>query len=169
MRKILLYIATSIDGYIAKPNGDVDWLFHDDNYGYTEFSKTVDTTIMGYKTYSQVLTFGEFPYKNTTNYVLTRNPERQGEHVKFISNNISDWAKSLKQMEGESIWLIGGSDIVEVFLNYNLIDEIILSVHPIVLGNGIPLFKPSCHETKLKLLSSKNYPSGLIQLHFEVE
>jgi dihydrofolate reductase len=170
MRKIILYIASSLDGYIARKNGDVDWLFTDADYGYTEFLASVDATLMGHATYKQVLTFGEFPYKDKLNYVFTRQLNlNNDENVEYVSGNIVAFTQNLKAQKGGNIWLIGGSQIINVLLRANLVDEIILSIHPIILGSGIPLFAEQEHSHSLELTNTMAYPSGLVQVNYRVK
>lgn len=113
MRKVILFIASSLDGYIARTSGAVDWLFtvnDDQDYGYVDFLAGVDTILMGRRTYEQVLSFGEFPYKGIQCFVFsrTRGGERD-EYVTFISGNIESFVKGLKNGTGKNIWLVGGS------------------------------------------------------------
>ena len=135
MKKIKAYLAISLNGKISRANGEVDWLDALPNpekldYGYYDFYATIDTTIQGYNTYTQVMNWNiDFPYADKKNYVLTR---KQGlaptEQVEFISENHIDFLKKLKQQEGKDIWLIGGGQVNTMLLNENLIDEIILHV-----------------------------------------
>ncbi|MEM6842767.1 MAG: dihydrofolate reductase family protein [Bacteroidota bacterium] len=141
MRKIILYSAMSLDGFIARPDGEIDWLFDDQDYGYSEFLQRIDTTLMGNRTYQQILTFGDFPYTDKTNYVFTRSVTVQDDgRVQFVYSDLVNLVTELKQQLGRDIWLIGGRQINTVLLNAELIDEMILSVHPTVLGSGVPLF-----------------------------
>jgi dihydrofolate reductase len=172
MRKIKLYLAISLDGYIARENGDIDWLEQFENsredYGYKEFYKTIDVTIMGNKTYNQVLGFGEFPYKDKKNYVLTRrNDLEEAEFVKFINHDIIVFIKNLKTQNGNDIWLIGGAEVTELLHNNDLIDEYIIFIMPILIGRGIPLFTQNAKPSKFKLKFNKSYESGVIQLVYE--
>lgn len=170
MRKIILYIASSLDGYIARKNGDVDWLFSDADYGYTDFLASIDATLMGHTTYKQVLTFGEFPYKDKLNYVFTRQLGlRNDENVEYVSENIVAFTQNLKVQRGGNIWLIGGSQIIDTILRANLVDEIILSIHPIILGGGIPLFVEQEYSHLLELTNTMAYPSGLVQVSYKVK
>ncbi len=169
MRKVILYIATSIDNYIAKKNGDVNWLFTDGDYGYTDFFESIDITLMGNKTYRQILTFGEFPYKEKENYVFTRQKNTSDTiFAKMISGNIVMFTEDLKIQSGKSIWLIGGSEIIELFMNNNLVDELIILIHPIILGEGIPLISKRVRLTELKFERSTQFESGLIQIYYSV-
>lgn len=153
MRKLKLYIAASLDSYIAGPNGEIDWLEvgGDLDYGYQEFNSSIDTTLMGTATYQLTLTFDDFPYPDTTNYVFTRGmPPPDTAYVRFISGDIAGFVRSLKEQPGKDIWLIGGGQINTVMLNEELIDEIILTLFPLVLGEGIPLFAPGAKRSSFK-------------------
>jgi dihydrofolate reductase len=167
-RKIILYIATSLDGYIARENGDIDWLFSDQDYGYTDFLKSVDTLILGNRTYKQALTFGEFPYKDKICYVFSKTIKGKNEYVTFINGDFLNFIEKLRNEEGKDIWLVGGTRTIDIFTKNNLIDEFIISIHPIILGKGIELFKQNNIESKLVLKDSVNFSSGLVQLHYEL-
>ena len=176
MRKIKLYIAISLNGKIAKPDGSVHWLESIPNpektdHGYVDFYKTIDTTIQGYNTYSQILGWGiDFPYADKKNYVFTR---KQGlgntEYVEFISENHIDFIKQLKKEEGKDIWIVGGGQLNTMFLNENLVDEIQVFVMPIILTEGIELFGALPNETTLKLVETKSYSTGAVELKYKVE
>ena len=137
-----------------------------EDYGYGAFSAGIDTTLMGNATYQQVLGFDcPFPYPNTTNYVFTRSVNSQDtEHVNFISGNIVEFVRELTQQEGKDIWLIGGGEINRLLLENDLIDKLILTLIPTMLGTGIPLFKNQAKETKFELVESKPYKTGLVKL-----
>jgi dihydrofolate reductase len=168
MRKLKLFIACSLDGFIARPDGDVDWLFTDGDYGYQEFYDSIDTTLMGNKTYRQVASFGEFPYPGKNNYVFTRQMNLSPtEHVAFITEDIVTFTRKLKLGEGKDIWLIGGGAVINILYQAGLIDQYILAIHPIILGKGIPLFPGPIGEQKLVLQDCRNYPGGLVQVFYE--
>lgn len=172
MRKVILYIAISIDGYIARKNGDVDWLEGDgsapqaDN-GYEAFYNQIDTIIMGNSTYKQIKGWGEYPYKGTKGYVYTTQREGANEDVTFTSQKPVELISQLKQEEGKDIWLVGGAEIIDAFIKDNLIDEYILTIAPVILGEGIPLFKNKNLETRLKLKEMRSF-DGFIQSHYSV-
>jgi dihydrofolate reductase len=171
MRKVKLFIASSLDCYIAREDGGIDWLFTDDDYGYTKFYDSIDTIIVGRKSYDQSLTFDDYPYKGKKVYVFTRKKIRKNNNeqdVEYINTNIQDFVTSLTQSIGKDIWLIGGGEIVSVLLNAGLVDEIILSIHPIILGTGIPLLRDIQKEVNLKLENSLSFDSGLTQLYYKV-
>lgn len=176
MRKVKLYIAISLNGKIAKSDGSVDWLEAIPNpeksdYGYSDFYNTIDTTIQGNNTYKQILEWGiDFPYADKKNYVFTRKQAlKNTEYVEFISKNHIEFIKQLKKEKGQDIWLIGGGQLNTLFLSQNLIDEIQVFVMPIVLTEGIELFEALPKDTILKLVDTKAYSSGAIELKYKVE
>ena len=167
MVKITLFIASSLDGYIAKNNGSVDWLPSNCSSGYDDFYKSIDTVIMGKKTYDQVLTFGVYPYKEKKSYVLTRNDtQSSNDNIQFV-NNAEKLVKTLLTSTGSNIWLVGGAEIITTFMNLGFIDEIILSIIPVVLGGGISLFTDIQKETKFQLIKTTEY-GALVELHYKV-
>lgn len=166
MRKIKLFIASSLDEFIAREDGGIDWLFTGD-YGYAKFYNSIDTILMGRKTYELGLKLGEC-YKGKRAIVFTKQKNlKKLENVEFVSN-VVDFTKKLKNSKGKDIWLVGGGKIVSLFLNNNLIDEIILFLHPIILGKGIPLFKSIKKQVKLKMVETFAYADGLVELYYRV-
>lgn len=174
MRKVILYIAVSLDGFIAKADGSVDWL-HDPTYdlegedfGYTNFYASIDTTLMGNETYKTVLGFDvPFPYPDKKNFVFTRTkPAEKAEFVEFISGDIVEFTRELKAENGKNIWLIGGGKIDALFLKHNLIDEMILTIIPRTLGAGIPLFDGATHERKFTFRECSSFKNGFVQLTY---
>lgn len=149
MAKIKLYIATTIDGYIARNNGNFDWLTDypitsESDYGYAEFYNAVGTVIMGGQTYHSILSMDvEWAYKDKECYVITRNSMIKNPHIKLLTDNIIEKIEFLKEKSEKDIWLVGGGQIVSMLLNHNLLDEMIITTVPILLGNGIPLFPES--------------------------
>ncbi|WP_242926611.1 dihydrofolate reductase family protein [Pontibacter vulgaris] len=175
MRRIVLYIAASLDGYIARPDGNIDWLqdkkynIPDEDFGYSAFLETIDTTLMGNSTYKAVLGMDmPFPYSDKKNYVFSRSAHENTEHVTFVKDNIVDFVEKLKEQPGKDIWLIGGGELNALVLNAGLLDEIILTYIPIILGKGIPLFSADAREHKLKLLPAHNnlYRNGFLQVRY---
>lgn len=164
MRRVKLFIASSLDCYIARKDGAVDWCFTDADYGYVEFYDSIDTVIMGRKTYEKALEFEERPYKEKKCYVFTRKPEPARDNVEFVSDVIGT-TKSLVNSSGKDIWLEGGAEINSILLNAGLVHEMIVSVHPLVLGGGIPMFR-QVSQANAKLVDVKKYDSGLVQLHY---
>jgi dihydrofolate reductase len=169
---IILYIASSIDGFIARKDGSVDWLSsyeqNQEDVGYEDFYKTIGIIIMGHTTYKQILTFGNFPYKEKKCYVFTKDKHiKEDENVTFVSTYPEIFIEHLKRTETENIWLVGGASIVAEFLKNDLIDEFIITLVPIFLGEGIPFFKEYHPEKQLKLVNIKSFNSGLVQLRYE--
>lgn len=170
-KKVILYIAMSLDGYIAKENGDISFLSivekENEDYGYAEFEKTIDTVIMGRKTYDKVLSFGiEFPHKNKACYVITRTPRPAEGNITFYNGSLKDLLKNLRKDYGKNIFVDGGAEIVNELMKENLIEEFIISIIPIFLGSGISLFKSGRPEIKLKLINTVTFEKGLVQLHY---
>lgn len=176
MRKIILYIAMSLNGKIARKNGNVDWLEslpnpENTDHGYNEFLQSADTTIMGNATYRQLLSWGiDFPYRNKQNYVFTRNANlTKDENVEYIGKNHVEFARELKMQPGKAIWLIGGGQLNTLFFNHNLIDEIRVFVMPIVISDGIELFEAIPKERVLTLGETKIHSSGGVELRYILE
>lgn len=175
MRKIKLYIAISLNGKIAKSDGSVDWLESVPNpekldFGYARFYDSIDTTLMGFSTYDQIVKWGiPFPYKDKKNYVITRNTSHQDtKDVAFISENHINFISKLKAETGNDIWLVGGGKVNTMLFNNGLIDEIQVFVMPIILEDGIDLFQSLPKETHLNLVGSNNFSNGVIELKYLV-
>ena len=168
MSKVILYIASSLDGFVARKNGDIDWLPESGKSGYAGFYQTVNTVIMGRTTYEQVLTFGEYPYKNKKSYIFTRKTaaSTKNENVEFVSD-IDTFVADILCKSKENTWLVGGSQIISSFANRGLIDELVILVIPVILGEGIPLFYDIHKEFKLKLIKNTSY-DRLVELHYQV-
>jgi len=171
-RKVILYIASSLDGYIAKPNDDLSFLSvvqkEGEDYGYADFIKTVDTVILGRRTYEWVMKeVGEFPHADKESYVITRTGRPSIGKTHFYSGDLKELVMRLKAKQGKNIFIDGGAEIVNELLKLNLIDEIIISVIPIMVGNGTRLFKDGRPEQLLELVSTKQFETGLVQLHYK--
>jgi dihydrofolate reductase len=173
MRKSILYIAASLDGFIAKPNDDLSFLSLveqvGEDYGYTDFLNTVDTIIIGRKTYDWVVNqVGYFPEAHLETYVITRIKRPDTGNIKFYSGDLKELMHKLKLNSGKNIFIDGGAEIVNELLKNSLIDELIISVIPIILGDGIRLFQNGIPEKELKLVGSKQFEKGLVQIHYEL-
>ena len=167
MRRVVLFIAISLDGFMANLNGSIDWLFTDQDYNYTEFFDRIDTVIMGNKTYQQILGFGEYPYPGKQGFVISRSQVPGGGNglVSFQAN--LEFVPSLVNSPGKDIWLVGGAEVIRLFAERDWIDELILSVHPIALGQGIPLFLPNPGlPRKFQLTNYQVFDTGLVQLSY---
>ena len=171
-RKLILYIASSLDGYIAKPNDDIGFLSiveqKGEDYGYVDFIKTVDTVIVGRKTYDKVISMGyEYPHTDKDTYIITRTPRPNIGSVKFYTDDLKSLVDKLKSEKGKNIYCDGGAEIANELIKNDLVDEYIISVIPILLGDGIRLFKDGRPEQTLELVSVKSFDKGLTQLHYK--
>jgi len=184
MRKVIIYTSTSLDGYIARPDGNIDWLYPpgttaeeyekanestpEEDHGYETLAARIDTTLMGHNSYKVVAGFDlPFPYTDTTNYVFSRSATTEDdEHVKFITGDIPAFVQQLKKEPGKDIWLIGGGQINSLLLEHGLVDEMILTMVPITLGQGIPLFAGENVENLFELQSTNSFDSGFVQMTY---
>lgn len=174
MRKLIIFIATSLDGYIAKPNDDLDFLKIVDkpgeDYGYTSFTSTVDTIILGRKTYDWVSKHGgpsHYDKGDKKVFVITRNKRPDSGNTTFYSGDFIRLVKQLKKEDGKNLYCDGGAEIIHQLLLFDLIDELIISVIPVLVGNGTRLFKDDRPEQRLELVDTKSFDTGLIQLHYK--
>lgn len=171
MRKVSLFIAMSLDGYIADSEGGVNWLTgHGDDSenidSYSEFVKDIDTILMGKNTYHQLITElspDVWVYDDFITYVITHEEDVSSEKIIFANKNPGDLIKKLKKQQGKGIWVCGGADIVQQLVNENLIDIYYITVIPTILGSGIRLFENGKDEIKLKLIHTQTY-NGMIDL-----
>ncbi len=169
---IKYFVASSLDSFISRKDGSVDWLFTEQDYGMAEFFSTVDVAVMGRKTYEKMLELApENPFfPGMKHYVFSRSlhfsPHKQ---VKIVSGNVVAWSERIRTQPGKDIWLVGGGDFVRSFLQNKLVNELGLAIHPRLLGDGVPLFSQPYPETKLELLRFKRYPSGLLQVFYRVK
>lgn len=169
-RKLVLYIAMSIDGYIATEDDGIDFLSKvespGEDYGFTRFKNRIDTIIWGRRTYDKILSFGmEFPYKDKTCCVYSNSRKGRDENVEYFDS--VQYIKELKAQNGKDIYCDGGAGLVTQLMQHQLIDEFILSIIPHFLGGGIRLFMDGRPEKGVRLISVKNYPKGLVQLHYK--
>ena len=172
-RKVVLFIASSLDGYIASEAESLDGLMRvegEGDNGFSEFYDTVDTVLMGKKTYDWVMRqdLEEFPYKGKATFVFTRSAVKDTDDVNFVNKEIDSSMHLLKTKNGENIWLVGGGDLVQSFLQAKLIDEIIVTVAPMLLGKGIPLFKKQEVSVDLELKGVRNF-NQFVELHYAVK
>jgi len=175
MRKIIVYIATSADGFIARKDGAVDWLDRPrvkGDYGMGAFYKSIDTILWGRKTASLTSEmggeFGGFD-KKIKNYVFTHHPPKNPvAGVEFVNEPIEKFGKRVRAQKGKDIWMMGGGGIIASFLDAGEIDEFIIHVIPTLIGEGIPLVAPRHRTVPLKLLSSKKFSDGVVRLHYSV-
>lgn len=178
-RKIIACLATSVDGYIARPDGDVEWLNRrpqTDDYGMREFYATIDTILWGRNTYDWALSYqaehgGDLKMFDTkvVNYVFSHHPpEHPAPGTRFVSEPVEEFARRLRATAGKNVWMMGGGGLIASFLDAGELDELDLHVIPVLIGEGIPLIAPRHRDVDLRLLASKSYPDGVVRLHYEV-
>jgi dihydrofolate reductase len=178
-RKILLDLAVTLDGFIEGPKGEVDWCIMDPDMDFKNFLQQIDTILYGRKSYDL---WGEYkPDMNVSDteneiwglvhskekYVFSKTQIRSENNVTFINENIEDEIIKLKNRPGKDIWLYGGASLITTFINLGLVDEFRLSVHPIILGEGKPLFIDIKQRVNLKLVETKRFSSGVVQLCYQ--
>lgn len=169
MRKVILGLAVSLDGFIEGPNGEYDWCFTDQDYGMSDFFKRIDAVFMGRKSYELALGMGneamgmpkmeEYVFSNTLQSV-------EGDRI-LVTGDIAKEVRDIKNRPGKDIWLFGGAALTASLMNLGLIDEFWLSVHPVVLGGGKPLFQNISGRKNLKLMDVHTYSTGLVSLKYE--
>jgi len=172
MSKAIVYIATSLDGYIARKDDDVSWLdpyqIADEDYGYSDFIKTVGTAIMGARTYEQSLIHPDRMLKGLKNYILSNRimpvpPEVEAE---FYNGTLSDLVERIRTESTKDIYIVGGGQVVSSFLNAGLVDELLHFVAPILLKEGIPLYPALDKEIQLQLVEAIPYKTDIVKLHY---
>ena len=172
MRKIIYYVATSADGYIARPDGGVEWLDRPrpkGAYGMSAFFKSVDTVLMGRETYEMGRRFGQEGHPGKKTYVFTRKRLRtRAPNVEFVRGSVGDFARRLRAEKGKDIWLMGGAGLAASFLDEGELDEFFIHVVPVLIGEGIPLVQTRRRSTSLSLISSHAYTDGVVRLHYSV-
>ncbi|MBK6967363.1 MAG: dihydrofolate reductase [Bacteroidales bacterium] len=173
MRKAVLFIAMSLDGYIADENGDIGFLnsveMEGEDYGYSAFVATTDVVILGRKTWETVLSFNVAqPYEGKKVYVISGNKPSVEGNVEYYGDDLPDLVRKLKAEIGLDLFIDGGSQVIHTLLKERLIDRMIISIIPILLGDGIPLFRPGFPSQNLKLIKTGEFTSGLVQLEYEI-
>jgi dihydrofolate reductase len=171
-RKLFVYIAASLDGYIAKPGDDLSFLSvvekEGEDYGYASFMETIDTVIMGRKTYDWVLKHvPQFSHADKNTYIITRTPKPATGNTIFYTGDLKDLVTNLKLSGGKNIFCDGGAEIISELVKEDLVDEYIISIIPILVGNGKRLFNDHRPEQMLELISVNQFEKGLAQLHYK--
>jgi dihydrofolate reductase len=168
MRKIILSVAVSLDGFIEGPSGEYDWCMTDQDYGFTDFFKRVDTIFVGRKTYEMSLGMEDAAagFPKFKEYVFSTTLDKVKEGATLIKGDIKTEIEKIKKNAEKDIWLFGGADLTTSLMNLRLIDEISLAVHPVLLGSGKPLFQNIKDRIQLTLINSKSYSSGLVSLTY---
>jgi len=172
-RKIIVHMATSADGYIARPDGNVDWLdrpMPKGGYGLAAFARSIDTILWGRKTYDFAAKMGGMGvYGKVKHYAFSRRPPAEPlSGVEFVSEPIPEFVARLKAMPGKNIWMMGGAGIIASFLDAGAIDEFSFHVIPVMIGEGIPLVAPRHRNIELELISARPFPDGVVHLHYRV-
>jgi dihydrofolate reductase len=170
MRKIILGLAVSLDGFIEGPNGEYDWCFTDQDYGMSEFFKRIDSVFIGRKSYEMSLGMegGSDWMPKMKEYVFSNTLKEVKEGAQLVSGDIVAEVKKILSEPGKDIWLFGGAALTASLMNAGLVDELWLSIHPILLGKGKPLFSDIEHRIKLELVESKTYDSGLVSVKYRM-
>jgi len=180
MRKVILNLAVTLDGFIEGPNGEVDWCIMDDDMDFGSFISSIDTIFYGRVSYDA---WGNFQPDATTSHaekemwegIHSKNKfvfsgqNRQDEKATFINSDITNRVAEIKQQHGRDIWLYGGASLIKTFINAGLIDVYKVSVHPVVLGTGKPLFEDLKERIGLRLTETNVFKSGVVQLTYEPE
>ncbi len=174
MKKIHLFIAMSLDGYIADDKGGVDWVQgqgndHENIDTYSEFIKNIDTILMGWNTYYQIVTelsIGEWIYNDMITYVITHRKKNPSKQIRFTNMNPVDLIKSLREENGKDIWICGGAHLVQQLINDDLIDYYYITIIPTLLGSGVRLFGDRGQEMKLRLINVRSY-NGMTDLVYK--
>ena len=175
MKKIKLFIASSLDGYIARSDGALDWLPDflkpsKNRHGYNELMDAIDTIIMGSKTYHEIIESNfDWPYKTKSTYVIShRNTNlNENDNVNFITENITENIEKLKRESKSDIWLVGGGQVMTLLLNHDLIDEMQICYVPAILGEGISLFPNKPKESKWEIVKTQIYDSGMLKVDYQ--
>lgn len=175
MGKVVLYIATSLDGFIAGPNGELEWLHaipmpDQGDYGYSDLINSIHATIMGRKTYDLVMSFGvEWPYPGLNSYIATtdKNFKVSSPETFAIQKDLIEFVNELKASSDKDIWLIGGGNLITFFLNHDLLDRMILTFIPTIIGEGLPLFPDKPKTTQWKLVATEQFNTGVVNLTYD--
>jgi len=173
-RKVIVHIATSADGYIARPDGDLEWLTSrpapEGFYGINAFMKSIDTMLLGRKTYEAGLRMGAKFDSKDRSIVFSRQapPANAPSGVEFVNGGIGEFVRGLREQPGKDIWLMGGGELIASFLDEGAIDEFVVSVVPVFIGDGIPLIARRHRHVPLDLQSIERFEDGLVQLHYRV-
>jgi dihydrofolate reductase len=170
MRKIVLGLGMSLDGYIARPNGDIDFLFLPKDYSMAPFFATIDTALMGRKTLEVGLKMsgGSLPDMGLATYVFSHSqPPGEPKGWTYVNDSPAEFIGELRKNPGKNIWLMGGGELARDFLKADLVDELQIGVIPVLLGEGIPLFPSGFPQRNFSLIENKTYSQGMIALKYE--
>jgi len=174
-RRIIAHLATSADGYIARPDGNIDWLTSrpapEGFYGMPAFARTVDAKILGRKTFEISRDMGASFSERDPHYVFSRQPppDSAPAGVHFVVEPVAEFSRRLRKAPGKNIWMMGGGDVIASFLDEGAIDEFVITIVPTFIGDGIPLIARRHREVPLRLRSVKHFPDGVVQVHYDVK
>lgn len=169
MRKIIANLALSLDGFIEGPNGEYDWCFTDEDYGFTEFLSRIDSLLIGRKSYETLSASGPDPFADKHKYVVSNTLKSTAANESILSGDFRTAIHGLKKAAGKDIWLFGGAQLTEALLAEKLIDEFHLAIHPLLLVSGKKLFPTLLNRLKLELFDCRKFDSGLVQLFYTVK
>lgn len=173
MKKIILYIAASLDQRIAEADGGIEWLSEypiteEMNYGYKDFFASIDTIVMGGRSWREMSNMDAMgAYADKTVYVVSRHDWGEKENIKFITENVIEHISALRNEQGKDIWLFGGGELISMLLAADLVDEMQIAYIPVILGEGIPLFPNNPKESKWELMKNKVYDSGILKVDYQ--
>ena len=171
MRKIIMGLAVSLDGFIEGPNGEFDWCFTDQDYGLSDFFKRIDTVFIGRKSYEVTQAMGDpgtagFP--KLKEYIFSTTLDEVKDGALLVKKNIKKEVEKIKKENRKDIWLFGGAKLISSLLKLGLVDELWLSVHPVILGAGKPLFSELTERIQLELMHCETYSTGLVSLKYHL-
>lgn len=170
MRKVILSVSVSLDGYLARPDGTVDFLFMPPDLSMAPFLSSLDTALVGRKTYDAALrmTGGSWPSSPMATYVFSRSlPAGERDGLIFTRQTPAAFIRRLRQRPGKHIWHMGGGELAREFLQVDLVDELHLGIVPVLLGDGIPLFPSGFPQRDFTLVGNRTYSQGLIRLQYK--
>ena len=170
MRKVILGVAVSLDGFIEGPNGEYDWCFTDQDYSLKEFFKRFDTIFVGRKTYemSSEMEGGSAGFPKFKEYIFSTTLDKVKEGATLIKEDVKIKVEKIKTEKGKDIWLFGGAGLTTSLMNSGLVDELSLAVHPVILGGGKPLFSNIKDRINLTLIDTRTYSTGLVSLTYNL-
>jgi dihydrofolate reductase len=172
MRHVTFGVANSLDNFIARKGHEVDWLLWGEEVAAVtaEFWKTIDTVVMGRKTYEVARKSGTTSYPGVKNYVFSRTMrESPDEKVEIVSEDAAAFVRKLKKRKGKGICVMGGGELAQSLFEADLIDEVGLNIHPVLLGSGIPLFLPMQRQVDLELVECKPFKNGCVFVRYRVK
>jgi dihydrofolate reductase len=169
VRRVRYAVASSLDGYIAGPDGEVDWIIHDPDIDFGQLFKQFDTLLVGSRTFEAMVHGGQATMPGMETFVFS-NSLRQADHqgVNIVAGNAAECISSLRQRPGKDLWLFGGGTLFRSFLNEGLVNTVEVSIIPVLLGAGIPLLPSNADRAKLKLTSHRVYKSGIVSLEYSL-